>query len=149
MIYQIRTEEVPVIAEMEKTCFPDPWSLTMLEECFCNRFDVCLVMEEDGQFIGYCIFRILSGEGELFRIAVLPQHRGKGYGRKLMEAMEEYAKEEEVTSIMLEVRESNEAAKKLYTAYGFEVEHIRKSYYSNPVEDGVVMCNRSISNFYH
>ena len=46
--------------------------------------------------------------------------------------------------ISLEVRASNAAAISLYKSYGFKIEAVRKRYYSNPVEDALIMWRRGV-----
>ena len=78
------------------------------------------------------------------RIAVLPAARGRGYGRDLMEILAEYARANRVDEISLEVRASNAAAISLYKSYGFKIEEVRKRYYSNPVENALIMWRRGV-----
>ena len=93
---------------------------------------------------GYCVLRILADEGEIQRIAVDPAFRRRGAGRKLMEAMAALGRMKGVREVALEVRESNEGARKLYESYGFKQEAVRKEYYHNPTEDAIIMWNRRI-----
>ena len=94
--------------------------------------------------IGYANFRFLAGEGELMRIAVLPEHRGCGESKKLMDRLEISAKEKEAPDLTLEVRAGNTPAINLYKSYGFQAEAVRKNYYQNPVEDALIMWRRSV-----
>lgn len=149
MIREMRPEELLLVCGLEKACFSDPWSLKSLEEGVQNPFDTFLVLEEEGTVLGYCMFRILAGEGELMRIAVWPQCQGRGLGKKLMEAMAGYSRDKGVLAVSLEVREGNKNARNLYKSCGFKEECVRKDYYKNPTEDAVIMWNRRISNIYH
>ena len=79
---------------------------------------------------------------ELMRIAVLPEYRGRGYSRKLMERLEESARAAGAQELTLEVRESNEAALHLYKSCGFRVEAVRKDYYRNPKENALILWKR-------
>lgn len=63
----------------------------------------------DDTVIGYSNLRVLSDEGELERIAVAPDYRRLGIGRKLMEAMEDFAVQNQVKAVTLEVRSQNMA----------------------------------------
>lgn len=141
--------DVSCVAEMEKQCFSDPWTPEMIQDSYETGFDTWLILEERGEAVGYCVFRILAGEGELFRIGVRPSCRGLGYGKKLMDGMVENSIKNGVTAITLEVRESNTPARNLYKSYGFAEECIRSDYYKNPSENAVIMWNREISNIYH
>lgn len=144
MVREMRPEDVLKVSDTEQACFSDPWSLETIKEGIESPFDTWLVLEEEGAVKGYCVFRIIAGEGELFRIAILPEYRGGGLAKKLMERLAEYSKEKAVTSIFLEVRESNKIAINLYKSYGFQEEGIRKNYYQNPSENAVIMRNNLI-----
>lgn len=144
MIHEMRPEDVKAVRDMEQICFPDPWSSASIGEGLKNNLDTWIILEEEGVALGYCAFRILAGEGELFRIAILPQYRGRGLAKKLMEYMVNYSREMNVKSISLEVREGNKKARNLYKTYGFLEESIRKNYYQNPCESALVMWNRRI-----
>ena len=89
--------------------------------------------------LGYVILRRAGDEGELLRIAVSNDARRRGIADSLMGAALDFAKENALASVFLEVRESNKAAVSLYIKWGFKPIHLRKGYYSNPTEDAVIM----------
>lgn len=132
------------VASIESQCFSDPWSLDMIGESLNTGLDKYFLLVERGEAAGYCVFRVIAGEGELFRIGVLPAYRGLGYGKKLMDGLVEYSRENGVSAISLEVRESNRPARNLYKSYGFEEESIRRDYYRNPVESAIILWKRGI-----
>ena len=141
------------VSELERLSFSVPWSETVLRESLESRLDVLWVLEQEeescslknggehgtGNLVGYCNLRIIAGEGELMRIAVHPELRGRGLSRKLMDRLSETAREQGVKAVTLEVRTSNRAAIELYKSYGFMEEAVRKNYYENPVEDALIM----------
>lgn len=140
----MRAEDVERVAHLERVCFSESWSENLLRSGLENRLDSYLVYEEAGTVLGYCVLRILADEGEIQRIAVDPAFRRRGAGRKLMEAMAALGRMKGVREVALEVRESNEGARKLYESYGFKQEAVRKEYYHNPTEDAIIMWNRRI-----
>ena len=144
MIHEMRPEDVFGVSELERICFSDPWSLESVKEGLVSSLDTWLVLKEGGGLLGYCIFRIIAGEGELLRIAVHPEYRGRGLSKKLMDRLVENSRKKEVMSLSLEVRESNNKARNLYRSYGFKEETIRKNYYRDPQENAVIMWNRRI-----
>lgn len=149
MVREMTDRDVCFVAEIESRCFSDPWSKESIKQGLDQEFDTYLVLEEAGRLCGYCVFRIIAGEGELLRIAVLPEYRGRGLSKKLMDSMAEYSRKKKAEAMSLEVRRSNEKARNLYESYGFSVESVRKDYYRNPTEDALIMWNRGISNIYH
>lgn len=144
-------------AELERLSFSVPWSETVLKESLESRLDFLWVLEQGedgagespsleterargtGNLVGYCNLRVIVGEGELMRIAVHPEFRGRGLSRKLMDRLSETAREQGAEAVTLEVRTSNRAAIELYKSYGFREEAVRKNYYENPVEDALIM----------
>ena len=89
--------------------------------------------------VGFAVLRQVGDDGELLQIAVDKCARGRGVGDLLMNAALEYARNNALCSIFLEVRRGNIAAVGLYKKHGFNSVRIRKNYYSDPVEDAVVM----------
>ncbi len=71
------------------------------------------------------------GEAELLRIAVRPEARGQGLGRRLLRANTEALRDLGITELHLEVRVSNGAARHLYEAEGWLATGLRKGYYRN------------------
>ncbi len=135
-------DDLDAVAELEQLSFSIPWSYENLEQGLSNGLDQYLVWEENGMAAGYINFRILAGEGEIERVAVHPLLRGRGFGRKLMEAMVEYASGQGVRDITLDVRVNNQTAINLYESCGFVKEAIRKDYYREPTEDAIIMWRR-------
>lgn len=148
MIRRMESLDLEQVAELEKVCFSESWSYGLLEAGVHSPYDVYYVYEQDGRILGYCNLRLLAGEGEVQRIAVLPEYRRLGLARKMMAAMVDYARENMAVSISLEVRESNLSARKLYETYGFTAEAVRRGYYHNPSEDAVIMWKRDLQEPY-
>ena len=144
MIRKMESRDLEQVAELEKVCFSEAWSWKLLEAGIHSLYDVYYVFEQDEQILGYCNLRILAGEGEIQRIAVLPPFRRLGVARKLMDAMVDFAVENKAAAVTLEVRESNRPARNLYESYGFTAEAVRKGYYRNPSEDAVIMWKRNL-----
>ena len=131
--------DLGAVAELEKQCFSDPWSVKLLQDGMESQWDTFWVALVEENVIGYSNLRVLSDEGELERIAVDAKWRRLGVGRKLMEAMENFAENHQVSAVTLEVRSQNTAARRLYESYGFQEAGIRKRYYRNPDDDAVIM----------
>ena len=130
---------VPDAAAVEKACFTQPWSERSLRDelnspC-ANNFCVTV----DGKFAGYGGFLAVADAGEITRIAGLPEFRRLGLGRMIMEAMVSRAREKELATMFLEVRESNIPAISLYECFGFEKVGRRPNYYEMPTEAAVLM----------
>lgn len=130
------------IAFIDSLSFSENWS----EESYKNMendsnytfFKLC-----DGEkVIGFILLLYAVDAYEIIRIAVLPEYRGRGIGEKLIKEAVDFIKEKGIENIFLEVREGNAAARKLYEKSGFEECGVRKNYYSNPKENGIIMIKR-------
>ena len=118
-------DDLPAVERIEQTCFSDAWSEKLLSDMLESEWDEAWVLaDEKNSVIGYANFRFLAGEGELMRIAVLPEYRGHGESKKLMDRLEISSREKEAPDLTLEVRAGNTPAINLYKFYGFQAEEI-------------------------
>ena len=114
-------DDLPAVERIEQTCFSDAWSEKLLSDMLESEWDEAWVLaDEKNSVIGYANFRFLAGEGELMRIAVLPEYRGHGESKKLMDRLEISSREKEAPDLTLEVRAGNTPAINLYKFYGFQ-----------------------------
>lgn len=134
------TEEYLVeIMEIETEAYPEPWTIGMFREEIKSRrshFFVALAGEE---LVGYGGFWLILDEAHVTSVTVRDTLRGCGYGREEMIHLLEVAAREDARVTTLEVRESNESARNLYTSLGFRVAGLRKGYYSKTNEDAIIM----------
>ena len=137
-IERMLREHLPEVATIEGMSFSMPWSAESLELMLTDRASA-LVALEDGRVLGYVGMMCVLDEGQIINVAVHPDARRRGVGRSLMQAAEAYAKERGIVFLSLEVRESNIAARSMYSSLGWEEQGIRKGFYSHPVENACVM----------
>jgi len=98
---------------------------------------ITLVAECRDKISGFIVARRIDKEWELENVAVRPVSRRQGLGRALVEHLLKLAREASAARIFLEVRESNQAARRLYSQLGFLETGRRPRYYSHPVEDAI------------
>lgn len=127
------------IEELEHSNFSDAWSKQMLLDSLSQKSNYIFVAVDDSKLIGYAIIMTVLDESELYRIAVDKEFRGRGIARELMHFILEDVGLSSCHMMTLEVRKSNEAAIGLYKCLDFMELSIRKSYYTNPSEDAVIM----------
>ena len=87
---------------------------------------------------GFLAARHAAREWELENIVVSPEFRGRGIGAELLSAWLTRVRARGSSSVFLEVRESNVAARRLYEKAGFRQTGRRKLYYSDPAEDAIL-----------
>ena len=128
---------VAALAEIEKACFHAPWSEAMLREELDKG--IFLVVERDGQAIGYVGCQTVLDEGYITNVAVSPDCRRQGVGRALIEELAQRARAQGLSFVTLEARASNAPAIALYEGAGFVHVGVRKNFYTAPSEDAVLM----------
>ncbi len=134
-----------ILAEAEETCFPhDPWNERTISEALSNPACRAYILYDTQltKLIAYGILHLCLDEGDIAKIAVIPEMRGQGLGGALLDLILADVGKEGVSNVFLEVRESNCAARGLYLSRGFEEIGIRRRYYKNPVEDAVMMARK-------
>ena len=132
-------EHISALTQLEKECFPDPWSEKALADELTNPnavFRVALIDEEVAGYVG--MLHVLD-EGDICNVAVFDKFRRRGVATALIQHLVDYAVENQLSFITLEVRESNMGAQKFYDTMGFETIGIRKNFYDNPKEHAILM----------
>ena len=127
----LKEEYLPLLAEAEKACFSDPWSMEAFQSEMCDPYFYLLAFEGD-ELVGFAGGMSLYETCDLNNIAVLP-------AAMLLEGFMAEARARGAEQMLLEVRESNIPAIRLYERYGFTAYNKRKNYYRNPAEDAVLM----------
>ena len=136
-------KDAPGIARAEELIFPDPWTERSVTDLISTEGAMCFVATEEDRVCGYVIGRLIAPEGEIYRVAVLPEYRRRGLAYRLLDYSVKCSLGKGLESLFLEVRSQNIAAISLYTAYGFRKIGIRKNYYKNPTDDAVLMLRAS------
>ncbi|MBO5239781.1 MAG: ribosomal protein S18-alanine N-acetyltransferase [Lachnospiraceae bacterium] len=141
IIRPMAIEDCEAVHEIDRACFTDAWSLTMFEDLFYYPTNFYFVAEEreEGALCGFGGIIASIDTADIMNIGVLPEYRRRGVGQQLLEALIIQAETCGCEQMMLEVRKSNTPAIQLYESNGFHPIAIRKNYYSNPIEDGIIM----------
>lgn len=138
-IRDLEKEDLEALVRLERESFFDPWNMQMLSSLLFSPYDITRIAEEEGEVIAYFNIRILGEEAELMRIAVRKEKRKSGMASLLMDQLLSLCKKRGAKRISLEVRESNEAAIRLYQKHGFSECGLRKEYYQMPAESALIM----------
>ena len=142
IVRELKVEDSAAVAEMEQQIFSDPWSEKSVMETVQQKQSVCFAAEKAGHILGYLLVYHAADEAEIARIAVQKEARRQGAAGKLLQALEHYCEEHKMEKLLLDVRESNEAARSFYTKNGFVEDGIRQGFYVNPSEDAVLMSRQ-------
>lgn len=140
LIREADISDAPDIAEVEKECFPKPWSEEVIRHDISENGKARYYVAIDaGHVVGYMSVWALDYEGFINNVAVIPGYRRRHIASMLIEVMLEATEAEGIVSHTLEVRKSNKVARKLYANYDFKETSIRAHYYSDNGEDAVIM----------
>jgi len=106
------------------------------------RPDVCYVFvlrTPDAAVAGFCAFWKVVDQIHINNLAIHPEQRLRGLGRFLLARVLQEAAALGAPHATLEVRRSNEPARRLYEGAGFKLVGVRTSYYTNPIEDALIL----------
>lgn len=140
-------EDVAALVALERLCFSHPWTPRNFVDAMAgpprSRVVVLRAPHARGDpergIAAYCVYQVVAGELHVYNVAVHPGVRRAGLGRTLMNLTLDIGTRAGARAALLEVRRSNEAARRLYESLGFHVLAMRRGYYTHPVEDAVVM----------
>jgi [ribosomal protein S18]-alanine N-acetyltransferase len=132
--------DIETVVDIERESFTAPWS----EEAFRNEltqnlFAKYMIMELEDQIVGYGGMWLIIDEAHVTNIAIREKYRGMGYGKLLLREMMKTAHWMGAERMTLEVRVSNERAQSLYRKMGFYPSGVRPAYYSDNLEDALIM----------
>lgn len=142
VVRRMDINDVSEVTNIEQECFSLPWSENSFRDSLEKPYAIFYVAETNNQIIGYVGVYQMTDECDITNVAVSSKYRRKGVGRKLLEAVEEYAINNSIQSITLEVRESNYSAIKLYEIMKYENVGIRKNFYEKPTENAIIMVRQ-------
>src|SRR5882762_6817299 len=103
---------------------------------------VVLVAEDAGKLCGFVCAKAVADEWEIENVVVAAEFLRRGIANELLRELIQRAAGEAASAILLEVRESNLPARRLYEKHGFREVGRRRVYYRNPVEDAILYALR-------
>ena len=141
----MRADDIPQVAALDHLSFADPWPQGSFEyELKANNYSLCLVAEdpaaaEGGNIVGALVIWLIVDEAHIATIAVHPDYRHRGIGRRLLAEGLLQAAERGAVKSLLEVRSGNAEALHLYYGFGFKAVGLRPKYYPTEQEDALLL----------
>lgn len=136
----MREEDLDEVLVIERASFPTPWSrASFLHEIQENPFSWNLVLRRSGRVAAYASLWIVDDELRINDIAVDARLRAKGIGTAFLDWILREATRRGCRRTVLEVRPSNTIARRLYARFGFRQVGVRRGYYQDRHEDGLVL----------
>ncbi len=144
MIRRFKEDDILKIVELENSTLNTSLGFDMLKSSLDNEMAYFFVLEENEKILGY-ISTMFDGEiVEILNFAVDKSYQHKGLGSKILAYIDNYFYSLNAKSMILEVRNNNISAIKIYEKFGFKQIHIRKNYYSNG-DDALILEHKLIS----
>jgi ribosomal-protein-alanine N-acetyltransferase len=139
---EMRAQDLRQILEIERRSFDNPWSSALFLQELRIPFSRIMVIRPAGSsdepIVGYLCRWFVADEIHILNVAVHPDYRGRGIAALLVERALQEGERGRADAVTLEVRRSNEAARRLYAAFHFEEVGVRRNYYGRG-EDALIM----------
>jgi [ribosomal protein S18]-alanine N-acetyltransferase len=101
---------------------------------------VALLRDVGPEIVGFCVWQEVAGEAHVHNVAIAPGRRGQGLGRRLLSVCLGMAASRGARRAFLDVRQGNAPARALYARLGFLEAGRRTAYYTEPVEDALLLA---------
>lgn len=124
----MRDADLRAVLGIEAGIYEFPWTIGNFRDSLRSGYS-CWVLRQGSQLIGYAVLVIAAGEAHLLNLSIAPPEQNRGHGRRLLGNLVGVARAQGAKTLFLEVRPSNLAGQRLYTAYGFRQIGVRRAYY--------------------
>lgn len=142
-IHNMELKDLEGVHSISGKSFKSPWSLDAIQSEFYNEMAHYLVARQGDETVGFLGTWLVFDEVQITNIAVDPACRRQGIAHLLLDHLLLDMKNKDMSIVFLEVRISNEAAKKLYEAHGFHYSGYRKKFY--PDGEDAYLMSRDLS----
>lgn len=119
--------------------YGSPWSIRGFQGDLSTPQTRYLIAYAGEKIVGYIGYHQIVDEADITNLVVDQRFQQKGVASQLMQLCIEKWRTDQVTKVFLEVRRNNQAAIKLYQKQQFLITGERKNYYTNPLEDAIIM----------
>ncbi len=127
-VREMTLEDVQDVILIEREIFLFPWSIGNFSDSVKAGY-VCRVIAKENAILGYGIMMMSPEEGHILTLGIGVDWQKQGLGKVMIDYFSDHARINNAKSILLDVRESNERAIRLYKKMGFEHIAVRKDYY--------------------
>jgi ribosomal-protein-alanine N-acetyltransferase len=133
--------DVDAVHTLDARAYAHPWSRANFADAITSEYVCACLCAADGTLMGHVVVMRGVDEMHLLNITVAPERQGRGLGAAMLRDVVTWSQAEGADALWLEVRQSNERARRLYLRSGFEAVGLRKGYYPDGQgrEDAVVM----------
>jgi ribosomal-protein-alanine N-acetyltransferase len=142
-ISRMTVDDIPAVLVVQKECQLSPWDNNSYRKALKDPDFILYTAKINENPVGFTASRLITSEDscELLNIGVLPPHQKTAIGKGLIFQLFSDIKSR-AGRVFLEVRAGNERAIAFYKKYGFYPIGMRKNYYSDPLENALLMEKR-------
>jgi len=137
--HRLDASDLDALVALERLCFSAPWSEEQFRLGLDREVFKVFGLKDGGELAAYCSFYHVVDEMEILNIAVAPERRRKGAGRRLLGLVLQICRKMGIHDAHLDVRVGNTAARALYDSFGFKQVGVRPRYYPDNGEDAILM----------
>jgi len=140
-------DDLAEVAALQRRSFTHGWGAEAIQWELenTNVARIYVARTAAGDLVAYCACWIVFDELHINSLAVDERVRRQGVARRLLDKVVRDAIAEGARMATLEVRQSNAAARALYEGLGFRIEGVRRNYYQDPREDGLILWHRTLT----
>jgi ribosomal-protein-alanine N-acetyltransferase len=147
VISPMRRRHLRGVLRIEQQVYPRPWSIGLfMSELGYGDSRVYVTARVGSTVVGYGGLMLVAEDGHITTLAVDPRWHRLRIGTRLLHALAEAGIQRGAKNLTLEVRVGNEAAQRLYRAFGFAPAGIRKGYYVETNEDALIMWANDVDS---
>lgn len=143
-MHTMRLSDLEEIKNTLQTDFDDFWNFEIFKEELANNNSSYLVLRYDDEIVCFGGIKIILDEANIMNIVTRKDKRNQGFARFVLNELINISKEQNCTSITLEVNENNLPAVHLYELFNFKEVGRRKNYYKNG--DTAILMTLKLTN---
>lgn len=135
--------DLDAVMAIEEAVYSHPWTRGNFQDSLYSNYQAQTLRAAGGELLGYFLVMLAVEEAHLLNISVAARYQHQGLGRLLLDQATATARQHHMQTMLLEVRESNGHAAKVYRQYGFVEIGRRKNYYpaANQSREGAIVMN--------
>lgn len=127
------------VCDIERLCYVSPWSRESLEHALNGGYQSIGICDSTQQLRAYLIYSRVEDELHILNLAVHPQARRQQLGSYLLAWLHAFELKHGARMVFLEVSRNNQAARKLYSKFGYQQIGTRKAYYRDTQDDALIL----------
>jgi len=139
VIEKMAHRHIDSIRAIDRVCYSSPWSASTWRNELSESTRHHIVGRINDTIVGHAGLLFVLEEVHVTTVAVQPDHQGVGIATRLVSELLDVAVGAGSEAATLEVRASARRTQGLYARFGFQPAGVRRRYYTDPVDDAVVM----------